>query len=211
MKRLELFYFEMKVKGYAKKKDEANRMPLKSYSKEASKSRSKPSNPDKKRSRDDKSKETGHQGKRAKISDSVVLSRSKDASHKLRAKASDSVVLSESKDAGHNSKRAKSSTTVTSSNSRRDPFVHTKSASKHKDLKRANSVRFDQTAIRPKIDIFSNSVTNTKSRVPSRSSSSTSEGCVSSRRRKKSSVSVGGKSKATILAMDSYDDDMGFM
>ena len=200
--------------------------PHKSYGKEASKSRSKSSKPDEKKGRADKSeaahksrrsevlkpKRAVNQSKRAKSSDSIVSSRSKDESK--RAKSSSSVVFfSRSKDAAHK-KRAKSSDSVVSSKSKnrerkkRDPSVTTKSAIRHKDSKRPKistgaSVRFDQTANRPKMDIFANKITKT-------TSSKTSEGGAS-RRCRKSSVSVGGKSKAKVLAMDVFDDDGGFM
>merc|ERR1712238_325342 len=132
--------------------------------------------------------------------------RSESSDARKRAKSSDSVVSSKSKDAGH--KRAKSSDTVTSSKSKRDLSIKTKSAIRHKDQKRPKlstgaSVRFDQTANRPKMDIFSNKITKTKpSRSKQTSNLSTSEGGVPSRRRKK--AFVGGKSKAKVLAMNNY-------
>mmetsp|Transcript_6805 Transcript_6805/g.15512 ORF Transcript_6805/g.15512 Transcript_6805/m.15512 type:complete len:1196 (-) Transcript_6805:237-3824(-) len=119
-------------------------------------------------------------------------------------------------------KRVKSNDTVASSK-RESSSGRSKSAIKHKDSKRpkTSSVRFDQTANRPKLDIFSsgvhgkeNNVAKKKSSRSSKSSLSKSSGHTSSeggagRRRKKSLA--GGKSKAKVLAMAGFEDDGGFL
>lgn len=105
--------------------------------------------------------------------------------------------------------------------------VCTKSAIKRKGSKSSkalSNVRFDATADRPKLDIVMSGVESkvsnhaktkpTKSSNFSLSVSSTQTSGISScesggRRRKK--PSLGGKSKAAILAMKGFDDDGGFL
>ena len=128
----------------------------------------------------------------------------------------------------HKSKRAKSSEAAVSS--KRDSSSGlAKSAIKLKDSripKTTSSVRFDTTADRPKLDIFTSCV-HGKENKHAKKKSSTSDKSSSSkpgsqtsgisscevggggRRRKKSSV--GGKSKANVLAMKGFDDDGGFL
>jgi hypothetical protein len=126
----------------------------------------------------------------------------------------------------NNNKRSKSSEAATSF--KRDSFsCLAKSAIKLMDSrlpKTTSSVRFDKTADRPKLDIFKSVVhgreINHAKKKSSKPDSSSNPGSQTSgissceaghggRRRKKSSV--GGKSKASLLAMKGYDDDGGFL
>jgi hypothetical protein len=128
----------------------------------------------------------------------------------------------------HKSKRTKSSEGAVCS--KRDSSSGlAKSAIKLNDsklLKATSSVRFDTTADRPKLDIFTSGVhgqenmnAKKKSSTSDKSSSSKPGSQISGisswdaggggRRRKKSLV--GGKSKANVLAMKGFDDDGGFL
>jgi hypothetical protein len=128
----------------------------------------------------------------------------------------------------HKSKRAKSSEAVPSSK-RNSSSGLAKSAIKLKDSrlpKPTSSVRFDTTADRPKLDIFTSGVHRKENNHAKKKSSnhdkfssskpgsqtsgiSSCEAGGGGRRRKKSSV--GGKSKANVLAMKGFDDNGGFL
>ncbi len=136
-------------------------------------------------------------------------------------------IRDETVDSGEQKSKRSKSTEAAASSKRDSSSCLAKSAIKLKDSKlpkTTSSVRFDKTADRPKLDIFKSGVhgnenkhSKTKSSKPDSSSDpgsqtsgiSSCEAGHGGRRRKKSSV--GGKSKASVLAMKGFDDDGGFL